>query len=136
MDLTALERVGIALADPTRRQILVWLADGPAYPGALAEALSTTPANVSNHLACLRGCGLVTASAEGRRVRYDLADARLAHALRELASAVHAIEPGHHHARTPGRIHGHDHGPDPQGSEHDRSPSRADSVPRTRPPTR
>ena len=110
MDLDALERVGIALADPTRRQILARLAGGPAYPGELAEALDATPANVSNHLACLRGCGLVTATAEGRRVRYVLADARLASALRGLASAVHAIEPGHHHARMPARVHpGHDH---------------------------
>ena len=97
MDLTALERVGTALADPTRRQILARLADGPAYPGDLADALVTTPANISNHLACLRGCGLVTATPEGRRVRYDLADARLAAALRQLAAAVHAIEPGHRH---------------------------------------
>ncbi|MGH9222591.1 MAG: ArsR/SmtB family transcription factor [Acidimicrobiales bacterium] len=109
MDLDALERVGIALADPTRRQILARLAAGPAYPGQLADALQASPASVSNHLACLRGCGLVTATAEGRRVRYDLADVRLAQALRELASAVHGIEPGHHHARKPGRIHGHDH---------------------------
>ena len=86
MDLDALERVGIALADPTRRQILARLAAGSAYPGELAEALAATPANVSNHLACLRGCGLVTATAEGRRVRYELADPRLADALRILAA--------------------------------------------------
>jgi len=34
----------------------------------------------------LRECGLVTATAEGRRVRYELADQRLAEALRILAA--------------------------------------------------
>ena len=36
--------------------------------------------------ACLRECGLVTATAEGRRVRYELADQRLAEGLRILAA--------------------------------------------------
>lgn len=81
-----LSRIGKALADPTRRRILVELLDGPAYPAELADAFGTTRANLSNHLTCLRECGLVTAAAEGRRVRYDLADPRLGDALRLLAS--------------------------------------------------
>lgn len=87
-DLAALERVGVALADPTRRRILAWLSERPAYPGELARQLATTAANVSNHLACLRGCGLVATTPEGRRVRYELADPRLGHALRQLAAVV------------------------------------------------
>ena len=86
IDLSVLGRIGTALADPTRRSILVHLVDGPAYPTELADELGTTRANLSNHLTCLRECGLVTATAEGRRVRYDLADDRLADALRLLAS--------------------------------------------------
>lgn len=86
--MDALERVGVALADPTRRRILARLADGPAYPGELARTFRATAANVSNHLACLRGCGLVVATPEGRRVRYELADSRLADALRQLAIAA------------------------------------------------
>lgn len=86
VDLESLRRIGVALADPTRQRILVELLDGPAYPTELADQLLTTRANLSNHLTCLRECGLVTATAEGRRVRYDLADERLADALRLLAS--------------------------------------------------
>ena len=52
-----------------------------------------TRANVSNHLACLRGCGVVVTEQEGRRVRYELADARLGHALGELSAVVLAIDP-------------------------------------------
>ena len=86
IDLGTLGRIGTALADPTRRHILVRLLDGPAYPAALADEVGTTRANLSNHLACLRDCGLVVATAEGRNVRYDLTDVRLGDALRLLAS--------------------------------------------------
>jgi DNA-binding transcriptional ArsR family regulator len=86
IDLATLGRIGTALADPTRRRILVDLLDGPGYPAELADRLGTTRANLSNHLTCLRQCGLVTATAEGRRVRYELADPRLADALRALSS--------------------------------------------------
>lgn len=83
--LRTLGRVGTALADPTRRRVLMHLIDGPAYPAEMAEEFATTRANLSNHLACLRECGLVTATAEGRRVRYEIADPRLSEGLRILA---------------------------------------------------
>lgn len=84
----AMERVGKALADTSRRRILLALLDAPHYPADLADELGLTRANVSNHLACLRDCGLVRTVPEGRRTRYHLADDRLAHALRDLLAAV------------------------------------------------
>ncbi len=92
IDLGALGRVGRALADETRRRILVALLEGPAFPADLAERLDLTRANVSNHLTCLRDCRLVTATPAGRRVRYELAHPRLASALRDLAHL--ALDPG------------------------------------------
>jgi len=86
IDLEVLARVGRALADPTRRRVLVELLHGPGYPAELADAVGTSRANLSNHLTCLRGCGLVTATADGRRVRYELTDPRLGDALSMLAS--------------------------------------------------
>lgn len=90
---TALSRLGKALADPTRCRILVALLDGPGYPAQLAEKLGLTRSNVSNHLSCLRGCGLVVAAYQGRQVRYELADQRLTNALTELADVVLAVDP-------------------------------------------
>lgn len=90
----ALARVGKALADPTRCRILLALLDGPGFPGRIADGLGLTRPNVSNHLACLRGCGLVTASYQGRQVRYDIADPHLATALRELLTVVLAVSVG------------------------------------------
>ncbi|GAB3579127.1 Cd(II)/Pb(II)-sensing metalloregulatory transcriptional regulator CmtR [Amycolatopsis endophytica] len=88
----ALARLGRALADPTRCRILVALLDGENYPGRLAERLGLSRSNVSNHLACLRGCGLVVATYEGRQVRYELADPHLEKALGELVHVVLAVE--------------------------------------------
>jgi DNA-binding transcriptional ArsR family regulator len=88
----ALARLGRALADPTRCRILIALLDGVNYPGQLSKTLRLTRSNVSNHLACLRGCGLVAASYEGRQVRYELADAHLARALGELVQIVLAVD--------------------------------------------
>ena len=90
--LDVLTRVGRALADPSRAQIMLTLLDGPTYPGALAARWGQSRANVSNHLACLRGCGLVTATRDGRHVQYELADPALAHALRDLVHLVLEVD--------------------------------------------
>ncbi|MBM0224559.1 MULTISPECIES: helix-turn-helix transcriptional regulator [Micromonospora] len=88
-----LARFGHALSDPTRTRLLLALRNGPGYPAELAELLGTTRQNLSNHLSCLRGCGLVVAVPQGRRTRYELADARLAHALTDLLGLVLAVDP-------------------------------------------
>ena len=88
----ALTRFGCAIADSTRAQILLALRSGPAYPSELADDLGVSRQIVSNHLACLRGCGLVLAVPEGRRARYQLTDKRIAHALDDLVRLVLAVE--------------------------------------------
>ncbi len=62
------------LASPRRLAILHALASGPIEVGRLAEAIGTSQPNVSQHLAVLRGAGIVEAEREGREVRYRLAD--------------------------------------------------------------
>ena len=93
--LDTLGRVGMAMADGVRRQILVQLLDGPSYPADLATELGEGRANVSNHLACLRGCGLVLATREGRQIRYAIANRTLARALRLLCELELVVESGH-----------------------------------------
>ena len=84
----ALERLGVALSDPIRQTILLRLSRGPAFPSELAELVSTSRSNLSNHLACLRGCGLVVAERQGRHVRYELVSTRLGEALAIVEEAV------------------------------------------------
>jgi len=88
-----LARFGHALSDPTRARLLLALREAPGYPAQLAELLGVTRQNLSNHLSCLRGCGLVVVVPEGRRSRYELADPRLAHALGDLLELVLVTDP-------------------------------------------
>ena len=87
-----LPRFGAALSDPTRARVLLALRDAPAYPADLADLLGVSRQSLSNHLTCLRGCGLVVAIPEGRRMRYELADDRLRHALTDLLGVVLAVD--------------------------------------------
>jgi len=89
----ALARFGHALSDPTRTRVLLTLRNGPAYPADLAELVGVSRQAMSNHLACLRGCGLVVATPDGRRTRYELTDQRLAHALTDLLDLVLVVDP-------------------------------------------
>lgn len=92
--LDVMNRLGRAMADPTRSRILLSLLDRPSYPAALADELSLSRANVSNHLSCLRGCGIVVATPEGRRTRYEIADGHLSRALSALVETVLAVDDG------------------------------------------
>ena len=62
------------LAHPRRIQILHALADGATEVGRLARQIGASQPNVSQHLAALRGAGLVEAERDGRGVRYRLTD--------------------------------------------------------------
>ncbi len=69
-------------SDPSRLAILQTLRDGPLTVGEIVQATGLLQSNVSNHLACLRDCGLVIAQPQGRFVSYQLSDERVAHLLR------------------------------------------------------
>lgn len=89
----ALARLGHALSDATRARILLALRDAPAYPAELAESLGVSRQVMSNQLACLRGCGLVTTRKDGRRTEYRLSDPHLAHALGDMLRLVLDVDP-------------------------------------------
>lgn len=91
-DIEVLVRFGRALADPIRCRLLLALREAPAHPSDLADALGISRTRLSNHLACLRDCGLVVAVPVGRRTRYELADERLGQALDNLRTAVVAVD--------------------------------------------
>ncbi len=92
--LDVMNRLGRAMADPTRSRILLQLLESPGYPARLSETLSLTRTNVSNHLACLRGCGIVVATPEGRQTRYEIADPHLIRAIALLVDTVLAYDDG------------------------------------------
>lgn len=90
--LDVMHRLGRAMADATRARILLALLEQPHYPGELARTLGLTRSNVSNHLACLRGCGIVVGEPQGRQMRYEIADPHLAAALTALVDVTLAVD--------------------------------------------
>lgn len=87
-----MNRLGRAMADPTRSRILLSLLSEPGYPAKLARDLELTRTNVSNHLSCLRGCGIVVAEPEGRQTRYEIADPHITAALTALVEVTLAVD--------------------------------------------
>ncbi len=61
-----------ALADPTRRQILEFLAQGDLTAGEIAERFPVAFASVSHHLGVLKEANLVASEREGQFIRYRL----------------------------------------------------------------
>ena len=62
------------LASPRRLEILHRLAEGPMEVGRLAAEIGASQPNVSQHLAVMRGTGIVEADRDGREIRYRLVD--------------------------------------------------------------
>jgi DNA-binding transcriptional ArsR family regulator len=73
MTTQPVDEVLVALADPTRRQVLDLLATlGEASATTLAAELPVSRQAVVKHLAVLDHAGLVTAERAGREVRYTV----------------------------------------------------------------
>jgi len=61
-----------AVADPTRRAIIVLIAFQAMTPNAIAENFKTTRQAVSKHLRILTECELVKQEQKGREIYYSL----------------------------------------------------------------
>lgn len=61
-----------AIADPTRRAIIVLIAAQAMTPNALAEHFDISRQAVSKHLRILQECEVVTAAQQGREIYYQL----------------------------------------------------------------
>ena len=71
-----------ALSDPTRLAILLCLLDREQRVSDIVEAVGSSQPNVSNHLACLKGCGLVVdRPGDRRQVFYSIARPEVAELL-------------------------------------------------------
>lgn len=61
-----------AIADPTRRAILLLLASQAMTPNAMAEEFNTSRQAVSKHIQILTECDLVKQEQKGREIYYHL----------------------------------------------------------------
>lgn len=67
--------------DPSRLSILDALCAKPLTVSEIVEITGLSQPNASNHLSCLRECGLVEAEQQWRYVTYRLTDDRVAELL-------------------------------------------------------
>ncbi len=94
VDVDVAARLFHGLSDRTRLSILATLVDGERRVTDIVAAVGSSQSNVSNHLACLRECGLVAdRPGERRQVFYSIAHPEV----RELLAAAERLlaETGH-----------------------------------------
>ena len=77
-----------ALADPTRRQILQELRDGPLAAGEIVSRFDISAPSVSRHLSILKAAELVSERRQGNRIIYSLEPEQLAFCLGDFLGAV------------------------------------------------
>ena len=61
-----------ALSDPTRREILRLLRNGPLTSGEIAEHFPSAWATISRHLGQLRDSKLILSERQGQQIVYEL----------------------------------------------------------------
>lgn len=76
-----MQRVFEALANPTRRKILAYLAHTDLTAGEIAAKFEMSKPAVSQHLSVLEVAGLVTSEKKGQFVHYSLAPENLTNTL-------------------------------------------------------
>ncbi len=83
-------RIGKAISNPSRLELLDLLCQGPRTVEALAREAGLGLANTSQHLKALRGARLVEAEKAGLFVTYRLADEQVCQFFRSLRSLAEA----------------------------------------------
>ncbi len=61
-----------AIADPTRRSILILVATGAMGAGAIAKHFDTSRQTISKHIQILTECGLLIQDQKGREIYYNI----------------------------------------------------------------
>lgn len=77
-----------ALADPTRREVLQLLRQGPKSAGELADHFPVSKPTMSAHFAVLREAGLVDSHKQGKTIMYRLKMSVLEEALMEFSQLL------------------------------------------------
>ena len=67
-----MNKVFKALSDPTRRQVLALLREGPRSAGELADRFDVSKPTMSGHFALLREADLIGSTKQGTTVIYSL----------------------------------------------------------------
>jgi ArsR family transcriptional regulator len=99
-----------ALADPTRRDILRLLRNGPRTSGEIAEHFTSAWPTISRHLTVLREAALIRSERQGTQIVYELDTTVFEDVVEHLLEWVRPTKPAKATAAPKaGRKHGRNH---------------------------
>lgn len=81
-----------AFGDKTRVQILDFIKDEEKTVSQIVESMDGNQSNISQHLACLRGCGIIVGRQEGKYVYYRLRNPEIKELLNSFDNVLSLIE--------------------------------------------
>ena len=81
-----------AFGDKTRVQILDFIKDEEKTVSQIVEGIDGNQSNISQHLACLRGCGIIVGRQEGKYVYYSLRNQEIKELLSTFDNVLGQIE--------------------------------------------
>lgn len=64
-------------SDKTRLQILECIRDKEKTVSQIVDEIQGNQSNISQHLACLKGCGIIVGRQEGKYVYYSLSNEKI-----------------------------------------------------------
>ncbi|MDR1605724.1 MAG: metalloregulator ArsR/SmtB family transcription factor [Streptococcaceae bacterium] len=80
------------LANDTRLEVLEGLKSGEKTVSDLLTQIGCTQSNLSQHLTCLKNCGLIVGRQSGKYMYYTLADTTLLSLLEQIDETILALE--------------------------------------------
>ena len=81
-------------SDASRLRIVQALRDEPLTVSEIVRKTGLSQSNASNHLACLRDCGLVATTQSGRYIHYALSDKRVVQLIRNAEDLLAEVAKG------------------------------------------
>ncbi len=81
-------------SDKTRLQILECIKDKEKTVSQIVEEIQGNQSNISQHLACLKGCGIIVGRQEGKYVYYGLTSEKVKEMLIMFDSVLSLVHDG------------------------------------------
>jgi DNA-binding transcriptional ArsR family regulator len=81
-----------AFSDKTRLQILESIKETEKTVSQIVDELNGNQSNISQHLACLKGCGIIISRQEGKFIYYSLRNEQIAQLLHVMDAVFHQVK--------------------------------------------
>lgn len=81
-------------SDKTRLQILECIKDKEKPVSQIVDEIQGNQSNISQHLACLKGCGIIVGRQEGKYVYYSLSNEKIKEMLHMFDTVLSLVNDG------------------------------------------